>query len=107
MKLIDFETVVDEVFGEVGAPTRDAMEKEVANEVNAYFVGEAIKRIRLQNRLSQAELGQKIGVKRAQICKIESGKCSPNLATIKNVLQALGVNTATLDLGKAGQIKLW
>jgi hypothetical protein len=36
MKLIDFENVVDEVFGKVGTPVRDAMEKEVADEVKAY-----------------------------------------------------------------------
>lgn len=49
--------------------------------------------------MTQDELGERIGVRKAQICKLESGKCSPTMNTIIRVFEALGV-PATLDLGE-------
>ena len=68
---------------------------------------EAIKKARLKQNLTQEELGERIGVKRSQICKLESGKCSMTLSTMSRVFQALGVAKATLDLGIAGKVALW
>ena len=68
------DNLVDEVWGKIGTPERDAMETQLKEEVNAYFVGEAIKNARLKQHLTQEELGERIGVKRSQICKLENGK---------------------------------
>lgn len=48
-----------------------------------------------------------VGVKRSQICKSESGKCSIILSTMSRVFKALGIATATLDFGVAGKVVLW
>ena len=68
--------LIDDVWGKVGTPARDAMEEQLKEEVQAYFVGEAIKNARLKQHLTQEELGERIGVKRSQICKLENGNCS-------------------------------
>ena len=99
--------LIDEIWGPIGTPERDAMESKVKEEVQAYFVGEAIKNARLKQNLTQEELGEKVGVKRSQICKLESGKCSITLSTMSRVFKALGITTATLDLGIAGKVALW
>lgn len=68
---------------------------------------QAIKNARLKQNLTQEELGERIGVKRSQICKLESGKYSITLSTMGKVFRALGIATATLDLGVEGKVALW
>jgi transcriptional regulator with XRE-family HTH domain len=53
------------------------------------------------------QLGERIGVQRAQISKLEKGANVITLPTMSRVFQALGIATATLDLGIAGKIALW
>ena len=101
------DDLINDVWGKTGTPERDAMEAKLKEEVHAYFVGEAIKNARLKKNLTQEELGERVGVKRSQICKLESGKSSITLSTMSRVFQALGIATATLDLGVAGKISLW
>ena len=107
MKFIPADKLIDDVWGKVGTPERDAMEAQLKEDIQAYFVGEAIKAERIKQHLTQEELGEKIGVKRSQICKLESGKSSMTLSTMSRVFQALGITTATLDLGAAGKVALW
>ena len=107
MKFRKADALIDDIWGKVGTPERDAMEAQLKEEVNTYFVGEAIKKARIQHNLTQEELGEKIGVKRSQICKLENGRCSPTLSTMSRVFRALGFTTATLDLGIGGKVALW
>ena len=107
MNFTPADKLIDDVWGKVGSPERDAMEAQLKEDIQAYFVGEAIKKARLKQNLTQEELGKKIGVKRSQICKLESGKCSITLSTMSRVFQALGIATATLDLGIGGKVALW
>lgn len=83
------------------------MEAQLKEDIQAYFVGEAIKKARLRQNLTQEELGERVGVKRSQICKLENGKSSITLSTMSRVFKALGITTATLDLGIAGKVALW
>ena len=107
MKLYTLDEVTDRIIGEKGTPERDKFERSVEEAVHAYHIGEAIKNARLKQKLTQEELGEKVGVKRAQICKLENGRCSPTLSTVSRVFRALGVPTATLDLGAYGKLVLW
>lgn len=98
---------VDEVWGKVGTPERDKMEAQLKEDVNAYFVGEAIKNARLKQHLTQEELGEKVGVKKSQISKLENGRSIITLPTMSRVFRALGFKTASLDLGRGGRVALW
>ena len=101
------EEVLDKHFGKVGTPHRDEFERSVASSVHAYKLGEAIKKARLEQNLTQEQLGERVGVQRAQISRLEKGY-SISIPTISRVFQALGVTTATLDLGGTiGKIALW
>ena len=106
MKFIDFEDVLDRDLGKVGTPKRDEFERKVDESVHAYRLGEAIKKARLQQNLTQEQLGERIGVKRAQISKLEKGY-SITIPTMSRVFKALGITTATLDLGSVGKVALW
>ena len=107
MNFTSLDVLIDEVFGKRGTPKRDAMEKRLQEEVNAYFVGEAIRKMRQAQNLTQEELGERIGVQKAQISRLEKGKSVITLPTMSRIFQALGVSTATLDLGAGGKVALW
>lgn len=97
----------DELWGEVGTPERDAMETQLKEDINAYLIGEAIRKVRMEKNLTQEDLGEQIGVKKSQISKLERGKCVITLPTMSKVFKALGVTSATLDLGLGGKVALW
>lgn len=99
--------LVDEVWGKKGTPERDAMETKLAEDLHAYFVGEAIKKARQAQNLTQEQLGERVGVQRAQISRLEKGKSVITLPTMSRVFKALGITTAVLDLGASGKIALW
>lgn len=106
MKLYSFEEVKDELLGKVGTPERDEHERKVEAALHAYRIGEAIKAVRLKQNLTQEELGERIGVQKAQISRMERGY-SISIPTMSRVFKALGITTATLDLGVGGKVALW
>lgn len=104
MKLYSFDEVLDEDLGKVGTPDRDVFEAEVAEEIRGYHIGEAIRQARKKKNLTQEQLGELMGVQRAQISKIESGK-NLNFSTIARALKAMGI-PANLDFGGVS-LSLW
>ncbi|MDD6921256.1 MAG: helix-turn-helix transcriptional regulator [Bacteroidales bacterium] len=106
-KLTPLSDIVDEVWGPIGTPERDAMEAQLDEELKAYHLGETIRDARLKQHLTQEELGARIGVQRAQICKLERGRNAITLSTMEKVFKALGFESATLDLGSGVRLALW
>lgn len=106
MKLYPLEDVIDELIGKKGTPERDSFEKDVADAVYAYRIGEIVRENRLRQHLTQEELGKRIGVKKSQVSKLERGE-DMSLRSMRRVFRALGITTATLDLGDAGKVTLW
>ncbi|MDY2624349.1 MAG: helix-turn-helix transcriptional regulator [Alloprevotella sp.] len=106
MKLYSLEEVTDELIGQKGTPERDDFDCKVEEALHAYRIGEAIKNARLKQNLTQAELGERIGVQKAQISRMERGY-SISIPTMSRVFKALGIATATLDLGIGGKVALW
>lgn len=101
MKFYTEEEVVDKVLGSKGTPARDQYEKDI----NDFMIGEAIRKARTAKKLTQEQLGELMGVKRAQISKIESGK-SITFSTIVKAFRAMGIK-ADLDMGSFGRVALW
>lgn len=106
MKLYTQEEVLDEIVGPIGTPERDEFEAKLKKEVDEYFIGEAIKETRKKQGLTQEQLGERMGVKKSYVSKMESGR---NIAysTIMRAFKALGVPSASLDLGSYGRVALW
>lgn len=90
MKYATLEELEDKYIGKVGTPRRDAYEESLQEEIHAYHIGEAIKQARLKQALTQEELGARMGVHRAQISKIESGR-NLTFSTISRAFKALGI----------------
>lgn len=60
MKLIPADNMKDKLWGRRGTPEREAMETKLKEDVNAYIVGEAIRKARLAQNLTQEQLGERI-----------------------------------------------
>lgn len=101
MKFYTQEEMLDKVIGVQGTPERD----EYDTEIHSFLIGEAIKRARQSKSLTQEELGRLVGVQRAQISRIESGK-NLTFSTISKIFRAMNIH-AKLDIGGLGKVALW
>ena len=89
MKLYTHADMLDRVIGEKGTPQRDSMEAEL----QSYLIGEAIKLARKEKKLTQQQLGELMGVQRAQISRIEKGH-NLTVSTIVKAFKARGVSAS-------------
>ncbi len=85
MKTYSFDEVKDKYIGKKGTAKRDAYE----NELRLDLIGEAIKQARKERKLTQSQLGELIGVQKAQISKIENNLTDARFETILKVFKAL------------------
>ncbi len=86
MKTYSLEELTDEYIGKQGTEKRNNFDTELRIEM----LGQAIKQARQERNLTQEELGQLVGVKKAQISKIENSVTDARFTTILKVFNALG-----------------
>ena len=87
MKTYSFDEAKDKYLGERGTEKREQYEHELRLDL----IGEAIKTVRKERNLTQAELGKIVGVQKAQISKIENNLTDARFETIIKVFKALNV----------------
>ena len=104
MKTYTLEELTDEAIGKIGTPKRDKFEADLKAELQAYHIGEAIKQARIAKNLTQEELGEKIGVQRSQISRLEKGK-SITISSLLRIFTAMEI-PLTLDMGGVGKVSL-
>ena len=104
MKTYTFDELKDKYIGEIGTPKRDEYENILKEELQAYHIGEAIKQARQAKNLTQEELGERIGVQKAQISRLEKGK-NITISSLKRLFEAMEV-PHTLEMGGIGKISL-
>ena len=85
MKTYKLEELTDKYIGKKGTSKR----KEFDNELRLDLLGQTIKQVRLERNLTQGELGDLVGVKKAQISKIENNATDARFTTILKVFRAL------------------
>ena len=85
MKTYSLEEVTDQFVGKIGTQKRDSFE----NELKLDLLGQTIKKIRKDRNLTQEQLGELVGVKKAQISKIENSLTDARFETILKVFTAL------------------
>ena len=86
MKTYTLDEAKDELVGKRGTPEREQYEFELRLEL----VGDMIQQARKQRNLTQEELGKLIGVKKAQISRLENNTGNITLETVLKVFNALG-----------------
>jgi DNA-binding XRE family transcriptional regulator len=89
-KTVSLDTMIDKHIGKVGTKNRDAFE----NELRIDLLGQAIKQARQERHLTQEQLGEIVGVQKAQISKIENSVKNARFETILKVFEALGAKVS-------------
>jgi DNA-binding XRE family transcriptional regulator len=85
MKTYSLDEMIGKHIGNPGTPKREAFE----NELRLDLLGEAIRQARKERHLTQEELGRMVGVKKAQISKLENSLTDARFETILKVFKAL------------------
>ena len=85
MKLYTRYEIRDEFIGKQGTPHRDRYEEELEMEV----LGQLIKKVCLERKLMQEQLGELVGVQKARISKLENNATNVTIDTILKVFTAL------------------
>jgi len=85
LKRKSLDEMIDRHIGREGTEKRDTFEEELRLDI----LGQTIKKIREEKNMTQAQLGALIGVKKAQISKIENNLTDARFETILKVFRAL------------------
>lgn len=85
MKTYSLDEITNKFIGEKGTKNRENFE----NELKLDLIGQTIKQIRKERNLTQEQLGAIVGVKKAQISKIENSLNDARFETIIKVFKAL------------------
>jgi DNA-binding XRE family transcriptional regulator len=86
LETVSLDAMVDNHIGKRGTEKREIFE----NELRIELLGEAIKHARQERKLTQEQLGELVGVQKAQISKLEHSITNARLETILKVFDALG-----------------
>ena len=85
-KTTSLDQMLDKHIGTTGTAKRDKFESQLRVDL----LGQAIKQARQEMNLTQEQLGELVGVQKAQISKIENSAKSARLETIMKVFEAMG-----------------
>ena len=103
--------MMDERYGKVGTPEREAFRKAAIEQVQlelastaereqarpkvkeayAYCVGQIISDARKREKVTQQELAQRVGTNKSYISRIENGSVEPGAGMFLRILSALGL----------------
>jgi HTH-type transcriptional regulator / antitoxin HipB len=90
LQTISLDEITDKYIGKPGSPKRETFD----NELRLDLLGEAIRQARKERHLTQEELGQLVGVKKAQISKLENSLTHARFDTIIKVFKALNARVS-------------
>lgn len=79
------EQAEDILIGKKGTEQRDEYEFELKLEL----IGDMIKTARKKRNLTQEQLGELVGVKKAQICRLENSNGNVTFETVMRIFTAL------------------
>lgn len=82
-----YDAVLDQKYGAVGTPEREAFRKEAY----AYYMGQIIREARKEEKITQSELARRIGANKSYISRIENGLIDPTISTVYSIITALGL----------------
>lgn len=86
MKSYTIDEAEDLLIGEKGSKEREEYEFELKLEL----IGDLIKTARKKKKLTQEQLGELVGVKKAQISRLENCTGNVTFETVMRIFNALG-----------------
>jgi len=103
MKTYKLEDLTDKYIGKKGSKEREKFEFELKLDI----LGDMIKKARKDQHLTQKQLGELIGVQKAQISKIETNAKDVRFSTIMRVFEALKAKVKmTIEFNQDTNLKI-
>ena len=103
MKTYKLEELTDKYIGKKGSKEREQFEFELKLDI----LGDKIKKARKDQHLTQEQLGELIGVQKAQISKIETNAKDVRFSTIMRVFEALKAKVKmTIEFNQDTNLKI-
>ena len=85
IKFKRFDDIKEKYLGKEGTKKRDLYEFDLKLDV----LGDMIKQLRNEKKLTQTQLGEMIGVKRSEISKLERGSRNMTITTVLKIFRGL------------------
>jgi len=103
MNTYSLDELTDNYIGEKGTSKRDQFEFDLKMDV----LGDMIKKARIEQKLTQEQLGALIGVQKAQISKIENNTKDVRFSTVLRVFEALKARVKmTIDFNTNSHLEI-
>jgi len=102
IKMLSLDQLKDKHLGEIGTIERDKYEFDLKIEI----LGDMIKSVRKERKLTQEQLGELIGVQKSQISKLERNTRNVTVETILKVFKALKANVKFSIEMNEGEFKI-
>ena len=83
IEMKSFSRNLDERYGKIGTPKRNALEKNF----RVFVVGEMLREARQTMNMSQDELARRSGTKKSYISRLENGKIDVQISTLFRILE--------------------
>ncbi len=83
----NFEELLNAKYGERGAPSRNQFEESAQR----FYISEMLKQARVEAKMTQSELADKIGTQKSYISKLENGKGNITIETLIKIFET-GLN---------------
>jgi transcriptional regulator with XRE-family HTH domain len=79
---------MDAKYGKVGTPEREQFRRDAY----AWYTGQILHDARKDEKITQKELAQRVGVDKSYISKIEKGFIEPGVSVFYRIASALGLS---------------
>ncbi len=100
MNFITEEDIINKHIGVKGTERR----RKFDENIELFLIGETIRQTRQEKMLTQGELGELLGVHKAQISRMENGQ-NLTISSVARIFKALGVKV-NLEIGSR-KVALW
>jgi DNA-binding XRE family transcriptional regulator len=87
-KIRNISDELDALYGKEGTAEREVFRREAY----AYCMGQIIQDARKKEKITQAELAERIGAQKSYISRIEKGEIEPGVGTFYRIIEALGLH---------------
>jgi DNA-binding XRE family transcriptional regulator len=91
--LYDYDSYLNEQYGAEGSAEREAFREEARN----YMLGVILRDERKKQRMTQAQLAEKVGTNKTYISRIEKGMIDPGFNLVCRLLDAMGRRLEIVD----------
>jgi len=88
IKMMTLEEMKDRDIGKIGTSERDNYEFDLRMDI----LGDMIRSVRKERKLTQEQLGDLVGVQKSQISKLERNTKNVTIETVLKVFRALKAN---------------